>query len=213
MLGPRREHLYIALGQGAGALEKALGYERSATTDFAFSQDDFVPGALQDARRRPANGRLVVLDEGVVEEHDAALGAADRLAVGKPARKRLASKGRQPPAAVDAQQRIQQPAIEPTAAQPIRQGRQGRSPAADAGYVGKEPRPQRIPVLAMVVGEKLVLELGHIHARRALGLAGFALQAEVHHAVDGLAVQAIGQRAGERGAQGIGAAASGVLLV
>ena len=65
----------------------------------------------------------------------------------------------------------------------------------------------------MVVGEKLVLELGHIHARRALGLAGFALQAEVHHAVDGLAVQAIGQRAGERGAQGIGAAASGVLLV
>ena len=94
MLGPRREHLYIALGQGAGALEKALGYERSATTDFAFSQDDLVPGALQDARRRSANGRLVVLDEGVVEEHDAALGAADRPAAGKPARKRLAGKGR-----------------------------------------------------------------------------------------------------------------------
>ena len=68
-------------------------------------------------------------------------------------------------------------------------------------------------MLAMVVGEKFVLELGHIHARRALGFAGFALQAQIHHAVDFMAVQAVGQRTGQRGAQGIGPAARGVLLV
>ena len=48
---------------------------------------------------------------------------------------------------------------------------------------------QRRPVARLIVRQKLALEARHVHAHRALGLAGAALQAQVEHLVDALIAQ------------------------
>jgi hypothetical protein len=44
----------------------------------------------------------------------------------------------------------------------------------------------------MVVGEELVLELGHVHVGRTLALAGFAFEAEIEDLVNAVIGQGVG---------------------
>ena len=69
-------------------------------------------------------------------------------------------------------------------------------------------------VPALVLLQELVLQLGHVHLGRALGLARLALQAEVHHLVHGLAGEGVRpQPPGDDPAQGVGPAAGGMTIV
>src|SRR3989454_9812412 len=62
--------------------------------------------------------------------------------------------------------------------------------------------------------QELVLELRHVHVRRALGLAPLALEAEVHDLVQAFPRELGGwERAREHGPERVGAPARRVLLV
>ncbi len=49
---------------------------------------------------------------------------------------------------------------------------------------------ERVQAALVVLGQELRFVGGHVHLHRALGLAGFATQAEVERFVDGLALEA-----------------------
>ncbi len=66
----------------------------------------------------------------------------------------------------------------------------------------------------MIVIEKFVLDLGHVHVRRALGFASFAFEAKIHHLVEPLAGELILRHfARQHASERIGAPARGMLLV
>ncbi len=99
---------------------------------------------------------------------------------------------------------------------PVYERRQHRATdsAGHAGLMGKQSRAPRHVVALPVRLQPLGFDLRHIHVRGALGFARLALDTQIHHLVHPIAGQRIvGQVAGQRRAQRIGAPSGGVLFL
>ncbi len=97
----------------------------------------------------------------------------------------------------------------------VGEGGDGGGDPGEAVDVAEDAGADWGAVGGVVVGQELGLDLGHVDAGGAFGLAGLAGEAEVEDVVglfagEGLWVE---DAAGEGVAQGVGAAAGGVLLV
>src|SRR4030095_4446276 len=77
------------------------------------------------------------------------------------------------------QSALQRAPNDPGLEQPVRYRRSGRANTAEKGDVAEDPGTQRWTVPGVVVSQELVLELCQVHVGRALGLAGFAFQAQI----------------------------------
>ena len=100
------------------------------------------------------------------------------------------------------------------AAQQVRERRDSLPDAAEPGDLAERAGAQRQAVLLVVLAQHLGLQLGHVHVRGALGLAGLALDAEVHRVVEALAGEFIGgELAADDHAEHRCAGAGGVLLL
>ena len=96
----------------------------------------------------------------------------------------------------------------------IGQRERGRAQPVQRPDGPEHARAERDAVLIVVGGERLGLQRRHVHAERALALAGLALQAEVEDVVQPLVAER-GPRVGhgQRLEQGVRAAPGGVLFV
>ena len=97
----------------------------------------------------------------------------------------------------------------------VRRAARTGCPSATASWMWPSTRArERRAVPRPVVGEELALEPRHVHADRALGLAGAALEAEVEHLVHALVAEArLAEPAGHRQPQHVGAPARRVRLL
>ena len=105
---------------------------------------------------------------------------------------RTISESGTPWAAIDAEAALHQVADERQLLHPVSHGSEHCSHAAEFRHVREDPRPQRRAVGLMVVGEELVLELGHVHVGRTLTLTGFAFEAEIEDLVNAVIGQGVG---------------------
>ena len=139
---------------------------------------------------------------------------AGRGAGVEPAREALAGEARQLAVAMDAAPAMQQRPRRPQRREAVGQRRRATTPAAQRADAGEGAVAQRDAVLGVALTEHLVLDLRHVDAGGALGLAGLALDAEVERLGDAVAGHVGGgQAAVERLAQQVGPPARRVLLV
>ena len=89
-----------------------------------------------------------------------------------------------------------------------------RAPAGELVGESKDVVVERVQAALVALGQELRFVGGHVDLDGALGLAGFATQAEIERFVDGFALKAfLAESAGQHLPQQAGAAAGGVLLL
>jgi hypothetical protein len=162
-------------------VEQALGDARAATAPGRLEPHG-VAGGLEQLDRGAAHAGLGEGGEGVRQEDQLAAGRLPPPLV--PPDQRGALELRQRAAAVDAHR-----ALEQAARREIGERRGGGPDAVEAADRPEHARPQRHAVHVLVVAEELGLHRGHVHAERALALAGLALQAEVEDLVQPLVAE------------------------
>ena len=218
----RRQPFDGGAGGRAGAPHQSLGEHRAPAA--AIGRHGHRPaGPLQHLGGGARHLRRVEAVEGVDEQRQRPARTGRRAfgrrpvqpAAARPRGKRTAAERRQGAPGADAREPLQQPPHRRGGQHPIdRAGERPGQQSAGAADVGEQPGAERQPVAVVVGGQELDLDLGHVDRGRTLGLARLALDAEVHHVEHALAGQfVVRQRARQRRAQRVGAAARGVLLV
>ena len=171
-------------GPVVGLADQALGQAGAAAA--GRGKPHGPPGGFQELDRGPRHRRLGEAGEGIGEEDEFPLGAWPRRAAGMPPGQVLMLEPRQWPGGRHPQPALRQQPGRPHAAEQVRQRRgRGTDPVQRtdrAEHAGAE----RHAVPVVVGGQGLGLERGHVHAERALALAGLALQAEVQDLVQPL---------------------------
>ena len=97
---------------------------------------------------------------------------------------------------------------------PLATGANLRADSIQARDAAEQAVTERQPISAMVMIEKLVLELRHIDVGRTFGFARLAFQTEIHDFMQPFSGEIFFRHfAGEHGSQSIGSAARGMLFI
>ena len=160
---------------------------------------------------------LAVVDEGVREEDDrrpiAVIGASGTALI-EPLFERDFGELREGPPPVHTDRPFQEPLVPGMVHDPVAQRREYGTEPVERFDAAEQAVAQGQPVFLVVVGEELVLHLGHVDVGGTLALAALALQAEVEGFVDPPARESFPvQLARQGGPEHVRAPPGAVLLV
>ena len=142
---------------------------------------DVEPGDLEDLQSRHADIRSVVVGERIVEERSGGGSRRAPALLVKPPREWPRRPCRRHAAPIQPEKFLVEPARECAAGDGVRQRREPAAPSRHLVNVSEQVRAERSTVTAPVVGEKLALEAGDVHADGTLGLAGPAFETQIEH--------------------------------
>ena len=189
LLGVGRQHRDVAPRQLARLVDQPLGEHRAAAAGAALLDDDLEPGRFQQLHRRHADPRVVVRRRRCRGNRRPcrASGAVPRVPLLRCLRQRSmkvrAANGESLRSGAHAERSLHRRVETETHAEVDERRHRRRRAGRDRGC-GRRRESAAGAVRGLVVGQKLGLELGHVDAGRALGLARLAGQAEIEHVVD-----------------------------
>ena len=218
-VGEIHQRSHVFAGLLTSLIQQTLGNHGPTATPAVDQLNAISPG-FQQLHGGDANFRIVVIHKGVIVEGHGAVFRRRRilaLALGKPFRERLSREWWLLPLPADTQHGRRERPADSGAGQPVGHWRIAAAQLVQAVDIRKHPRPQRHSVFLVIVIQKLVLQLGHVHAGLALRLARLAFEAQIQRLMQPLVgdrpLGAFRHTSRQRRPQEVSASARGMLLV